>query len=198
MNIVDLCLDVEGFLGRHREDSLSPEEQTKFLVAIDAIRFIAASGQQGDFEDYRKSLDDNEPPLVIAAFTTRAEAESWLREHPNPPLSARVLVSGEYYWVISTRDVPFRKLRPSPDTLAHYLAEMVRDGLPAPVATFTTREEAEAWLHAQPEPPRQVFIQIAGESYLAAYHHRIHLRALYPVSLAAKSGGAPSSSKPSP
>lgn len=187
MSIVDLCLDVELFLGQHREDSLSPEAQEKFMVAIDALRFIAASGQHGDFEDYRKSLDDNAPPLVIAAFSTRAEAESWLKEHPNPPLSAKVLVEGEYFWVISARDFPFRKLRPSPDTLGYYLEDMTSDGLPAPVATFATREEAEAWLHAQPEPPRQVFIQIGGEHYLVAYHHRIHLRALYPVSRAAKS-----------
>ena len=38
----------------------------------------------------------------------------------------------------------------------------------------------------QPEPPQQVFIQVAGEPYLAAYHHRINLRVLYPLALAAK------------
>ena len=51
-----------------------------------------------------------------------------------------------------------------------------------------TREEAEAWLALQPEPPRQVFITIAGECHLVAYHHRILLRAIYPVSLARKPG----------
>jgi hypothetical protein len=186
MSIVDLCLDVELFLGQHREDSSSPEAREKFMVAIDAIRFIAASGQHGDFEDYRKSLDDNAPPLVIAAFNTRAEAESWLKEHPKPPLSAKVLVEGEYFWVIASRKFPFRELRPSPDTLGYYLEDMTSDGVPAPVATFTTREEAEAWLHAQPKPPRQVFIEIGGEPYLVAYHHRIQLRVLYAVSRAAK------------
>jgi hypothetical protein len=63
---------------------------------------------------------------------------------------------------------------------------MTRGGLPAPVASFQTREEAEDWLALQPEPPRQVFIMIAGEYYLVVYHHRINLRAIYPVSLAAK------------
>ncbi len=43
---------------------------------------------------------------------------------------------------------------------------MTSDGLPAPVATFATHAEAEAWLHAQSEPPRQVFIQMGGEPYL--------------------------------
>ncbi|MCY1032789.1 hypothetical protein OV207_15065 [Corallococcus sp. BB11-1] len=49
------------------------------------------------------------------------------------------------------------------------------------MATFSTREEAEAWLREQPEPPRQVAILIDGKPYLAAYHHRIQLRTLYPL-----------------
>jgi hypothetical protein len=58
---------------------------------------------------------------------------------------------------------------------------MARDGLPAPVMTFGRREEAEAWLDSQPEPPSHAFILIAGEYYLAVYHHRINFRTLYPV-----------------
>jgi hypothetical protein len=77
MSIVELCLEVEGFLGRLREGDPSPEEQEKLLVAIDAIRFISASGQSYGFEDYRKGLDANAPPLVIAAFHTRRARRQW-------------------------------------------------------------------------------------------------------------------------
>ena len=77
-----------------------------------------------------------------------------------------------------------RSIVSAKSTIPYYLGDMTREGVPPPVATFNTREEAEAWVHAQPEPPRQVFIQIAGEAYLAAYHEKINLRALYPVSLA--------------
>jgi hypothetical protein len=52
--------------------------------------------------------------------------------------------------------------------------------------TEHTQEEATEWLHSQPEPPRQVFIQIAGEAHLAVYHEKINLRAIYPLSRAAK------------
>ncbi len=187
MSIVELCLEVEGLLGRLREEAPSPEDQEKLLVAIDAIRFMSASGQYYDFEDYRKSLDANAPPLVNAAFDTREAAEFWLKEQPKPPASGCVLVGSEYYRVMCSRDTNIRKLIPSPSTLGYYLEEMIHDGLPAPVATFNTREEADAWLNSQAEPPRQVFITIAGEYYLAAYHYKINLRALYPISMAAKS-----------
>jgi ABC-type nitrate/sulfonate/bicarbonate transport system substrate-binding protein len=53
------------------------------------------------------------------------------------------------------------------------------------VATFATLEEAKRWLNSQPEPPRQVFVTVAGEYYLAAYHYKINLRALYPIPMAA-------------
>ena len=181
MSIVDLCLDVEGLLGQLREAEPSPEKKERLLVAIDAIRFISASGQSYDFEDYRKSLDANAPPLVIAAFKTLAEAEAWLKEHLRPPLGAQVLVANAYYRVISFRETQLRKLLPNPGALEHYLEDMTRGGLPSPVATFSSREEAEAWLNSLPEPPSHAFIMIAGEYHLAVYHHRVNVRALYPL-----------------
>lgn len=151
------------------------------MVAIDAFRFMAATGQDDDFEDYRKSLDANAPPLVMATFSTREEAEAWLKNHPNPPRSANVLIAGEYCRVVYSRKTNLRRLLSVP-TLEYYLEEMTRAGLPAPVASFNTHEEAEVWLNTQPEPPRQAFITIAGEYFLAVYHYRVNLRALYPVS----------------
>ncbi len=155
-------------------------------MAVDALRFIAATGQSADFEDYRKSLDANAPPLVSVSFQTREEAEAWLNAHPRPPDQAYVLIAGEYHIVMYASERNRRSLLRHP-ALEFYLEEMTRGGLPAPTASFQTREEAEAWLALQPEPPRQVFITIASEYHLVAYHHRINLRAIYPVVLAAKS-----------
>ncbi len=155
-------------------------------MAIDAIRFISASGQSYDFEDYRKSLETNAPPLVVAAFHTLSEAESWLKNHPNPPQSACVLVSGEYYRIIYSRELNLRKLRPSPNTLAYYLEEMTRDGLPPPVATFHNQEEAVTWLNSQPEPPPHAFIMISGAYHLAVYHYKVNLRSIYALPKAVK------------
>lgn len=179
-------LDTQELLGRLREETASPEEKERLLMAIDALLFISAMGLDRDFEAYREDLEVNGPPLAIAAFDTREEADAWLKHHSRPPNHAYVLIAREYYIVMYIPERNHRRLVPHP-TIEFYLEELIRDGLPAPVATFATLAEAEAWLHAQPEPPRQVFIQVGGEHYLAAYHHRVHLRALYPVSRAAKS-----------
>lgn len=126
MSIINLCLEVEGLLGQLREDEPSPEKKEKILVAIDALRFIFSSGQSYDFEDYRKNLDANGPPLVIAAFKTLGEAESWLKEHPSPPVGAQVLVANEYYRVMFVRETHLRKLLPNPGALEHYHEDMTR------------------------------------------------------------------------
>lgn len=184
MSIEELSLEVQELLGRLREEPRLPEDQARLLVAMDALRFIAASGQSLDFEDYRKSLDAKAPPLVIEAFNTREDAEAWLKNHPRPPHHASVLIAGEYHLVMYVPQGNHRRLIPHP-VLEFYLAEMIREGLPVPVATFNTNEEAHAWLNSQPEPPRQAFILIGGEYHLAVYHHRVNVRALYPISMAA-------------
>ncbi|MDC0711944.1 head protein [Stigmatella sp. ncwal1] len=184
MKIGELSLESQELLGRLRESAQSTEEKERFLAAMDALKFIAATGQSLDFEDYRNSLDAKAPPLAIEAFKTREEADAWLKGHPRPPHLAYVLIAGEYHVVMHVPELNRRRLISHP-VLEFYLADMIRDGIPAPVATFDTREEAGAWLNHQPEPPRQVFIQIAGEPYLVVYHHRINLRAFYPTSMAA-------------
>ncbi|WP_224248480.1 head protein [Hyalangium gracile] len=186
MKIGELSLEAQELLGRLREEARPEEEKQRLLVAMDALRFIAATGQSHDFDEYRKSLDAKAPPLVIASFRTREEADTWLNAHPNPPHHSYVLVGGEYHVVMYVPERNHRRLIAHP-VLEFYLEDMVRQGLPAPVATFSTAEEARDWLDSQPEPPRQVFIQIAGEYHLVVYHHRVGLRAIHPISLAAKS-----------
>ncbi|CAM3598931.1 hypothetical protein G4177_18840 [Corallococcus sp. ZKHCc1 1396] len=95
------------------------------------------------------------------------------------PDRASVLVAGEYFYVMDLPELKTRRLLSSP-ILKFYLRDMWEKAA-TPVAAFSTREEAEAWLREQPEPPRQVAILIDGKPYLAAYHHRIQLRTLYPL-----------------
>ncbi|RYZ46805.1 MAG: hypothetical protein EOO72_01135 [Myxococcaceae bacterium] len=116
---------------------------------------------------------------MFAAFDTRAEADAWLMAQPPVPDRASVLVAGEYFYVMDLPELKTRRLLSSP-ILKFYLRDMWEKAA-TPVATFSTREEAEAWLREQPEPPRQVAILIDGKPYLAAYHHRIQLRTLYPL-----------------
>jgi hypothetical protein len=95
---------------------------------------------------------------------------------------AYVLIADEYHVVADYRDRNRRALLPHP-TLEFHIEEMTRDGLPPPVATFNTREEAKAWFDHLTERPTQAVIQIGGEHYLVAYHRNIDHLAFHPFSI---------------
>lgn len=183
MEIGKLIVNAIDLLGRIHEKTQSEEEKELLLAAAEALRFIDTTGQQYDFEDYRKDLETEGPTQVIAAFATREEADSWLKNHPQPPYTARVLVADEYHAVYHWRDRNLRRLMSVP-SIEYHLEEMMRDGQPPPpVARFNTREEARAWFYALSERPSQAVILLAGEPYLLAYHRNINHLAFHPFSL---------------
>lgn len=106
-------------------------------------------------------------------------------EQPEPPSSAYVLIADQYHLLVYTRELNHRRIFPHP-VLEYFLGACMRDGLPPPVASFATRQEAEAWLKNEPAPSKQAVIQIAGEPCLAVYHPNIHHRSIYPFSMAVK------------
>jgi hypothetical protein len=185
MRIVELMLETMELLGQLHEEATSAEQKERLSAGLDALGFISALGQAYGFEDYRQNRATSGPPLVIAAFNTRKEADVWMRDHPEPPHHANILIAGEYFLTAYDRATDHRAILHS-STLAYYLTDMISKGLPAPAAIFKTREEADAWITGQPEPVRQVFITISGEYYLAVYHYKVNLQALYPISIATK------------
>lgn len=184
-------------LERLRGDTQDPEERELVRGAIDALDFIESTGQYPAFEDYLRHLDSGDPPRVMASFDSREEAEAWLRSHPAPPSTAAVLIGDEYHQAIYAREINHRKVIPWP-SMEYHLGRLKRSGLPAPVASFKTPEEAENWLKSQSDPPNQAVILIAGEHHLAVHHRNVGRRAIYPFSMAAEEkgsggGGAPES-----
>ncbi|MCY1040097.1 head protein [Corallococcus sp. bb12-1] len=167
-------------LGLHGAQTQSAKEKEAFHFAMDAIYFIMNTGQSLDFETYIRSQDAHAPPLVIARFATREEAEANLNSRRPPVDQADVLIADDYYSVIyNPKDGRTHLIRRGlPE---YYLADIVNQGLKPSGLSFASKAEAEAWLHQQPTPPQQVVIDIAGAPYLAAYHHRIDYRVLYPL-----------------
>ena len=177
MNIHELILDVQALLGRTMKSARSPEEKDLFGVAAAALMFISETGAVHPFEDYLK-FRRGAAPYVVAAFKTHQEADTWLRGHPEPPHGAFVLVADEYYIVMYERELNHRHLFPHP-ILAGYL-EQIQRGAPATfMASFDTREEAEAWLKGQSGPPRQAYIMIGERRYVALYHRNLNHYAIY-------------------
>jgi len=181
-SIKTLLGEAAGLMVRIRGELHSPEEKELASVLIDALNFIASTGQRTAFEAFRRDALAARPPHVVASFRTREEAEAWLASHPEPPAQGHVLVAGEYYQFYYFRELNRRGLRPQ-FTLEMLIRQLMEEGPPGPVASFVSHEEAEDWLAKQLAPPTHAFILIAGECHLAVFHENIHHRALHPISI---------------
>ncbi|MFB1480208.1 head protein [Corallococcus sp. RDP092CA] len=168
-------------LGRHSSESTSEEEKQAFRFAMDAIYFILGTGQGTALEAYVQNQDASAPPLVIARFKTREEAEAAMDARTPPIDSARILIGDDYYSAMFVPATGRTQLVFMPPILEQYLQEMADQRRKPSGLSFATKAEAEAWMNQQPTPPQQVVIDIAGAPYLAAYHHRIDYRVLYPL-----------------
>ena len=168
-------------LSRIRDTLRSAEKKKLIQVAMDQLEFIASTGQCEEFHDYLKTFYRNPPP-IIARFDTRDEAEAWLRNLPEPPSSAYVLVGNDYLEVFYSRERGVRALRRD-YALERFIEAITSRGLPAPAASFDTHAEAAAWWKSHPAPSLSVFVRIAGEHHLAVYHKKIDDRSLHPLSI---------------
>ena len=179
----ELMSKTESFFGKLLDDSVTTGEQASIQLILDALRFISSTNQHEAFGDFIKHVESHAPPFVVASFETREEAETWLENHPSPPVFANILIGNSYHDVVYERETDFRRLPWNRD-LNRYLAWLKRVEPPVADASFVTREEAEAWLTRQPNPARRTWVMIAGELYLAAYYPNINHRAFYPLSMA--------------
>jgi hypothetical protein len=174
--------DVTRLLEQLCAQAPSAEDKELLQVAISALAYIESTGQLAARDEYVSYVRHGTLPPVLAAFKSEAEAEAWLAAQRVVPKSAHVLIAGEYHFVFASREsleMPFVKL----PLVAEFLERKLEAGAPPPTAAFDTREEAEAWLATQVEPPRHAFITIGGEPYMAAWWERVGHRALYPFTL---------------
>lgn len=174
---------VTHYLEKLRTQAQSAKDKETLRSASDALVFIEASGQHEGLKDYLDYWRSSTLPPVIAAFETLEEAETWLAQQPVPPYKARVLIGGEYHVLFATREDRDWPFVPIP-AVAEFIENHLEKGLPPVVAAFDTREQAEAWLAALPEPPRHAFITIGGKHHVAACWKNVNYRAIYPFTLA--------------
>ncbi|PTL82794.1 head protein [Vitiosangium sp. GDMCC 1.1324] len=172
MNIHERILEVQGLLGRTLRSAQSDEERELFRVATAALMFISETGTVHSFEDYLQFRREA-PPYAVASFETREEADAWLRQHPEPPHGAFVLIADEYHIVMHVREMDHRQLFPHP-ILEGYLEQIQQAAPPSTMPAFETREEVEAWLKGQPAPLQRVFMMIAGRRHVALHHRNLN------------------------
>lgn len=115
MNMHELLPKVQELLVRLRASAPSSEEKELLAIAYFALDFIEVTGNFYPFEAFLQSWNSPEGTLpTVASFDSREAAETWLKEHPEPPHGAYVLISGQPYSVFYFRHLDRRLLLPAP------------------------------------------------------------------------------------
>ncbi|HYO68065.1 MAG TPA: hypothetical protein VEU33_18505 [Archangium sp.] len=182
-NIRELLARTRGFFNQLLAEPGTTNDHEPIRLLLDVVDYIVLTGGLVALDEHLRRLEAGSPPRVIAAFGTQAEATAWMENTSEPLSRALVLIGDQYHQAVHLRDINHRKVMPWP-AMEYYLAELVRDVAPVAVASFTSREMAEAWLKAQIEPPDRAWVLIAGEFHLAVNHANVQRRALYPLSMA--------------
>jgi len=121
---------------------------------------------------------------LAAHFTSREEAETWLKGVVEPPSPARILIGDEYhqFWYMREDNTSgmYRDYAIEP-----VLEALTARGIPPRTPSFATRAEAEEWLAIHPANP-YAFVTIAGEHYFAVHHRRLKRHSLHHVASALK------------
>ncbi|EPX59598.1 hypothetical protein D187_002759 [Cystobacter fuscus DSM 2262] len=142
------------------------------------VNFIADTKQLTAVEDYVNNRLEY-APLAIAHFTTRDDAEAWLKGLAEPLSPARILIGDEYYLAWYSREDNARGMYRD-YIIEPYIEELAARGIPPATPAFETRAEAGMWLKNHPAAPFD-FVSIAGEHYLAVHHKRLMRHTLHPV-----------------
>lgn len=165
------------------DETPAPEQKQCVRILIALIDFIADTGQIDDVEDFFINHQQY-APIAVARFSSRDEAEEWLKGVAEPPSPAYILVGDDYYQVWYMREDSSRGM------YREYVIEPIIEALTAGGAqpgapSFHTRTEAEEWLKIHPATP-EAFVVIAGEYYLAVHHKRLRCHTLHHVASALK------------
>ena len=165
------------------DETPEPEQKRHVRLLIALLDFIAGTGQLDEADDYFIHQLDH-APMAIAHFTSREEAEAWMKSVAKPPSPVRLLIGDAYYQFWYTREDNARGMYRE-YCIEPALEALAAKGIPPRAPSFATRVEAEEWLMSHPANP-YAFVSIAGEHYFAVHHPRLKRHSLHHVASALK------------
>jgi len=158
------------------EEVPEPEQKQHVRVLIALLDFIADTGQLDEVEDFFIHHHQY-APIAVARFTSREEAEKWLKGTAEPPSPAHILIGDDYYRFWYMREDSTRGMSRE-YVIEAAIAALTAKGIPPGAPSLPSRTEAEEWLKSHPANP-EAFVVIDGEHYLAVHHKRLKLHTLH-------------------
>ena len=170
-------------IGKRWRENQSPEQARILGLARDALLYVSATGQQYRFEDFRKSFESGAPPsegampvpgrlAELGKRSSRAEAFfTKLRDETDSAEEREQLqvILDTLHFISSTGQH---------GAFGEYLEHVEAGAPPYVIASFETREEAEAWLGNHPSPPVSANVLIANDYHDVLYDRETNSRRL--------------------
>lgn len=172
-----LLSEAQEVIGRQWSQILEPERRRLLELARDALLFISDTGQKYRFEDFRNGLQAGAPLSVEeTASTASSQGQVSVQERLSrtQEFFTKLLDAPESSGERGLIEVILDTLRFIAATgqltaFGEYLEHVAAGGPPYVVASFATRDEAEAWLQNHPYPPASANVLIAN-----AYHDVVY------------------------
>jgi hypothetical protein len=174
----------QQIIGKHWHEDQSREQAQILSLARDALDFVSDTGQQYNFEDFRKGPRVRATPTAGAPPTTPRESaaleerlrktEAFFTRLRNESDSAKE--RGLIQIILDT--LQFISSTDQHDALRNFIESVESNAPPYAVAAFDTREEAEAWLGSHPSPPHLANVLIANDYHTVIYDRATNLRRL--------------------
>ncbi|HYO60232.1 hypothetical protein [Archangium sp.] len=171
-----LLSDPQEVIGKQWSEHQSPEQAKILGLARDALLFVSATGQRYRFEDFRKSLESG--ARAPGTFEQPRDGLTNLEERLNrtegffTKLRDEADSTGEKELIQVILDtLHFISSTGQHSAFSEYLEHVEAGAPPYAIASFDTKEEAEAWLGNQPSPPVSANVLIAND-----YHDVLHNR----------------------
>lgn len=169
----DLIQSTLALLREVERHTSTSQQRDALQVARTLLHFILGRGESGEFTEFFERFD-TAPLAPLFSFSTREEAEDWLRNHPAPPHGAIIRADNDLYSVADVREFNHRKLLrlPSPEECG---------------PLDETEEEQEAVEEPVPSTPRpdERFSLVELYSRTCHHLHELEKRTSSPEQLAA-------------
>lgn len=123
----DLIKNTLSLLNEVERYASSSEQHDALKGSKVTLHFILGRGEAGEFEEFFESFD-TAPLLPVLRFSTKEDADMWLRNHPAPPHGAIIGAADALYTVAYMREPDFRKLLRIPPNEELAQMDAVEDG----------------------------------------------------------------------
>lgn len=164
--------DAQEVIGRRWEPEQTPARARTLGLARDALDFIRATGQWYPFDDFRRNgAASASPASGEEGFPELREelgrTERFFRQLLDDPLAAEEKVPIK----VILDALSFISTTRQHAAFADFIESVETNAPPYVLASFATRDEAEAWLKNHPSPPCSGDILIDD-----SYHHVVYER----------------------